>query len=418
VFVVTACLYKDCIIARIMRTILLCATQLCATSLLLISMSGCGGSGATGSGGSGKDILYATDTNDDVFSFSIDPSTGAVTQAAAITLGGEAPGHYSQLAVTPSGSFVYTSTQLGLEINGYSTNSSGALSPISVAPFPVLPSTPLLGIDAFAIDPEGKFLYGSAEYGPTPIGSEYVAGIAGLTIDRTSGNLTPIPGGLSTVSGGRLQWIVIDPTGRFLYGSSIVDSPVPGHNIWGYTIDSGSGVLTAMPGSPFATSQNSQPFVMCVDPMGKFLYVALSNAGSIAAFTIDSSTGALTPVANSPFPTASTPDTQTYELTISPSGKFLYAFNYNGNSIAAFTINSTNGELSTVSGSPFFVNPPGQGQLIVDPSEKFLYVADGSSSAAFIVFDIDQNTGALSPDPISPIVGSQEPFGLAVVKFQ
>ncbi len=157
---------------------------------------------------------------------------------------------------------------------------------------------------------------------------------------------------------------------------------------------------------------------MCVDPTGKFLYVALSNAGSIAAFTIDSSTGALTPVSNSPFPTASTPDTKTYELTISPSGKFLYAFNYNGNTIAAFTINSTNGELTTVSGSPFLINPAGQGQLIVDPSEKFLYVADGSSSAAFIVFDIDQNTGALSPNPISPIAGSQEPFGLAVVKFQ
>jgi hypothetical protein len=83
-----------------MRTILLCAMQLCAASLLLISMSGCGGSRATGSGGSGKDILYATDTNDDVFSFRIDPGTGALTQAAAITLGGAAPGHYSQLAVT------------------------------------------------------------------------------------------------------------------------------------------------------------------------------------------------------------------------------------------------------------------------------------------------------------------------------
>jgi len=410
VIVVTALSLKDCIITRIMRTIFLCATQLCAASLLLISMSGCGGSGATGSGGSGKDILYATDTNDDVFSFSIDPSTGALTQTAAITLGGEAAGHYSQLAVTPSGSFVYTSTQLGAEINGYSTNSSGALSLISGSPFPS-GITNTHGISAFAIDPEGKFLYASTD-------SEFVLGIAGLTIDSTSGILTPIPGGFSAVSGERpLEWIVIDPTGRFLYGSSIADSPVPGHNIWGFTIDSGSGALTAMAGSPFATSQNSQPFVMCVDPTGKFLYVALSNAGSIAAFTIDSSTGALTPVSNSPFPTASTPDTKTYELTISPSGKFLYAFNYNGNTIAAFTINSTNGELTTVSGSPFLINPAGQGQLIVDPSEKFLYVADGSSSAAFIVFDIDQS-GALSPNPISPIAGSQEPFGLAVAKFQ
>ena len=218
-----------------MRTILLCATQLCVTSLLLISMSGCGASGATAPS-SGKEILYATDTNDDVFSFSIDPSTGALTQAAATAPGGEAVGSYSQLAVTPSGGFVYTSTHLGLEINGYSTNSSGALSPISGSPFPV-GITNSQGIFAFAIDSEGKFLYESTEVEsfPAPV---IVVGIAGLTIDSTSGNLTPIPGGFSTVSGGGPpERMIVDPTGRFLYASNINDSSVPGHNIWGFTID-------------------------------------------------------------------------------------------------------------------------------------------------------------------------------------
>jgi len=170
-------------------------------------------------------------------------------------------------------------------------------------------------------------------------------------------------------------------------------------------------------GAPFFTEGDSQPQGIKVDPSGKFLYVALSNSGNIAAFTIDGATGALTGVPDSPFPTASTQFTRTYQLTIVPSGKFLYAFNFNGSTMAAFTIDSTSDVLTTVTGSPFPVIRNGEGEIIVDPSGKFLSKTIGFSPPAFVIFDIDPNTGALTPNPESPVAGSQEPFGLAAAQI-
>jgi DNA-binding beta-propeller fold protein YncE len=73
--------------------------------------------------------------------------------------------------------------------------------------------------------------------------------------------------------------------------------------------------------------------------------------------------------------------TQTYEIAIHPTGKFLYAFNLNGNTVAAFTIDSTSGVLSPISGSPLAITPNAQGDLVVDPSGKFLYLTAGPPPA-------------------------------------
>ncbi len=174
-----------------------------------------------------------------------------------------------------------------------------------------------------------------------------------------------------------------------------------------------------MAGSPFATEGNAQPNGLEIDPSGKFLYVALSNAGSVAGFTIDSTSGGLTPVPSSPFATGSTQFTQTYYLAIAPSGKFLYAFNFNGSSLAAFGIESGSGVLTSIAVSPFPANPLGQGQLVVDPSGKYLYLAIGSSLAnSFDIFDIDANSGALTQNSLSPFSGQQEPTTLLTVNFQ
>jgi 6-phosphogluconolactonase len=55
------------------------------------------------------------------------------------------------------------------------------------------------------------------------------------------------------------------------------------------------------------------PNFMVTDPAGKFLYVANFDGGngvssSISAFTVDSGNGALTPIAGSPFVAGSGPD--------------------------------------------------------------------------------------------------------------
>ena len=315
------------------------------------------------------------------------------------------------MALTPSNSFLYAANNVNSGINGYATNSSGTLSLIAGSPFAVQPTS--VGFGGFAIDSGGRFLYAANQ-------SAY--GIVGFTINNTTGSLTSIPGGAfsSPGNGGPPLHLAIDPTGMFLYASASFDDVFlpPGYNIWAFTIDSQTGALTSMPGSPFLTQGNGQPQGIKVDPSGKFLYVALSNSNSIAAFTINGTTGALTSIPGSPFQTSAGQFTQTYDLTIAPSGKFLYAFNLNGNTMAAFTIDSTSGVLTTLPGSPFAVVPNGESGFIVDPSGQFLYLGLTSGpTTSFVIFNIDPNTGALSPNPVSPVAGSQEPVGLAVAQF-
>src|SRR5712692_5008509 len=73
------------------------------------------------------------------------------------------------------------------------------------------------------------------------------------------------------------------------------------NNVSAYTIDSTTGVLSPVPGSPFAAG--SEPLSVAVDPSGKFAYVVNGNVipGSVSAYTIDSATGALSPITGSPF---------------------------------------------------------------------------------------------------------------------
>ena len=386
-------------------------------SVVLLSFAGCGGNNpATPTQTTAPpppppptttEVLYAANSSNSLFSFKIDQSSGALTQAGSVTPGGETVSN-SAIAITPAGSFLYAANDTVSGINAYSTDSSGDLSLVVGSPFPILPllQPPSAVVLALAIDPKGKFLYASTGAG--------LAGVASFSINASTGALTGT-GGPFTIGIGLLPpGIAIDPTSSFLYATD------QEQNIWGFTIDSQSGVLTSISGSPFlAAADNSQPFGVQVDPSGKFLYAALSNAGSIAGFAIDGSSGALSPVPGSPFPTASTQFTQTYALTIHPSGQFLYAFNFNGNTIAAFRIDSGTGALSPISGSPFAVNPNGEGDLIVDPSGKYLYLTIGSGPpSAFVIFDVDPTTGALTPNAQSPVAGSQDPSGLAVAQFQ
>jgi 6-phosphogluconolactonase len=378
--------------------------------LVLLSLCGCGGSSGNASNGGGQnppattEILYASDVFNSIFAFNINQTSGALTQTASVTPGGDFVGN-SAIAITPSGSYLYAVNDTSAGINGYATNESGTLSLISGSPFPILPAVQpsFPGVEAMAVDPTGRFLYAGSGAG--------FDGIASFSIDASSGALTATGGPFSTGIGTIPAGIAINPAGTFLYATDQEQS------VWAFTIDSQTGTLTSIAGSPFTAG--SQPVGLQVDPSGEFLYVALSNSNSIAAFSIDSASGALTTVPGSPFATASTQFTQTYQLTIHPSGKFLYAFNFNGNTLAAFTINSTTGALSTIPGSPFAINPNAEGDLIVDPSGQFLYLTIGSSlSSAFVIFVIDPTTGAPTPNSQSPVAGDEEPSGLVAVQFQ
>ena len=87
--------------------------------------------------------------------------------------------------------------------------------------------------------------------------------------------------------------------------------------------------------------------VILANPLlAQFVYV--SNSSAIAGYTINTATGALTAVSGSPFPAPSFPQS----VAVDPTGKFVYVPTLSTN-IFGYTINSATGAPASIPRSPF-----------------------------------------------------------------
>jgi 6-phosphogluconolactonase (cycloisomerase 2 family) len=89
----------------------------------------------------------------------------------------------------------------------------------------------------------------------------------------------------------------IDATGNFLFVANQGDNTISGFLI------KPDGTLSAVPGSPFASSGRGPGFVAAT---ANFVYVADQTTNDISIHSIGKN-GALTPIAGSPFPVAVSP---------------------------------------------------------------------------------------------------------------
>jgi 6-phosphogluconolactonase (cycloisomerase 2 family) len=182
--------------------------------------------------------------------------------------------------------------------------------------------------------------------------------------------------------------VVAAPSGRFIYTPDI---GAPQAVISGLSVDTNTGVLTQMSGSPFSTLIMGFPFSIAVHPSGKFFYANLVTLSSIEGWNIDSITGALTSdVEGSPFAVGSSPDQFISSIVIDPNGEFLYVSGPSGG-IFGFRIDANNGVLTAMSGSPFRLLVTGQ--MVIDPSGQYMYAPFAS---AITGMSIDASTGELS----------------------
>jgi len=91
---------------------------------------------------------------------------------------------------------------------------------------------------------------------------------------------------------------------------------------------------------------------------------------------------------------------------------FAYVTNMNSNSISAFEVDPNTGTLSPLPGSPIATGSAPE-FLAADASEQFLYVANSSSNDVS-AFQIDRMTGALTPVPGSRFPAGSVPKGVAL----
>lgn len=130
----------------------------------------------------GKFVVVANGATSNVSVFSLDPSTGKLTEV----LGSPFPcaSGSSAVAIDPGGKFVFVTVGLNADGNtlfGYTIDSAGSLTPVPGTPTALGGGAQGIGV---AVDPSDKFVY------TTIVGRE----VAGFVIDPSTGELTGVPG--------------------------------------------------------------------------------------------------------------------------------------------------------------------------------------------------------------------------------
>ena len=273
---------------------------------------------------SNKFLFVANQGEGTISLFTIDPTSGALTEVLPRTTAGISP---VAMAMDTGGNFLYVANQgANPSILAFSIGPSGALS---------LVGSPI----AIGSSPSGITLSSAGFlYVPVPnFSAIYVFAV-------NSGALTQV--GLPFFVSDGVATLAVDPAGKFLF----VPNPSTG-TVTVLTIQS-DGSLAAGPGA-FAAS--TSPVAATTDLTGKYLYVANFGSTTISQYTIDSTTGALSTFTS----TTSTPTAGTNPTFIihDPNGQFVYVGNQGSSSLTEFTIKSDGSLTSTSNSTTLGVQP-------------------------------------------------------------
>jgi 6-phosphogluconolactonase len=285
----------------------------------------------------GKFLYVANTGSGDISAFTINATTGALSPIAGSPFSVEAG--VSGIAIDPAGAYLYAVSGSSANLWEFSIDSAGALHNLTNSPLLIDASVSDAG--AITIDPSGKYLY---------VTSDSAAGtdIYAFTLNAGTGAASPIAGAVYPVDLFSNS-ILTDPAGKFVIAVSNGSSTLFGL-IAVFSLDSATGKLTAI-GTPSHTG--SDPSSLTTDPSGKFVYVADTADVTISAFTLDSTSGALSVVAGSPFPSGGQGTINgPLGIVADAAGKYIYVCNAS-NDISVFTFNSQTGVLTGLAGSPF-----------------------------------------------------------------
>jgi 6-phosphogluconolactonase len=235
------------------------------------------------------------------------------------------------LAMSPTAPFLFAVNQTSGDVTAYTVDpGTGSLGVLSGSPFPIQPASHPSSV---AISPTGNFLF----VANATEGTIAVFSIGGNGALAQAGIPTSVGAGATPTS------IAVERSGRFLY---VTD---PAHNaVLGFSIQTG-GTLSPVNGSPFLAG--AAPAGLGIDPQGALLFAANSGSNNVSAYAIDSSTGALGQVTGSPFPTGGVGPSA---VAVDADTSFAYVTEAGSHDVAAFNI-ASNGALQPVKGSPFGV---------------------------------------------------------------
>jgi 6-phosphogluconolactonase len=235
----------------------------------------------------GTFLYVANQGSGDIDIFTIDPSTGSLSNAQGspfkITPNNTPASHPSSIAISPNGALLFVSDPTLGTVSVFSIASNGSLTAIAGSPFSMgAGATPTF----LTVDASSRFLY---------VSDPAHNSVLGFSIQSNA--LTPISGS-PFAAGTQPAGMTAGPQGAFLFVANHGSN-----NISAYVIDSKTGALAPVSGSPFATAGHGPNFVAATST---FVYATDQTTNDISAFNIGNN-GTLTPVTGSPFNVATSP---------------------------------------------------------------------------------------------------------------
>lgn len=243
-----------------------------------------------------KSFLYLPMGDTTIRAFSIDRSTGELSEIAGSPYSvPTTTGTASRAVAGKDGQFLFVGSAKSGEVWVYEISATtGALTLVAGSPFTVQHT--FVAADSLAVDASGRFLY---------VGQvDPARGIMAFTIDPSTGALTQVTGSPFHLGVAQLQ---AHAGAEFLLGTAqILDQSgpaAPDPNIYVFSVTS-NGIPTQVFGSPFRTTY--APYDLTILPNEGFVFtfgVDLNTGmqGAIEGFQLNSSTGALTAMSGSPF---------------------------------------------------------------------------------------------------------------------
>jgi 6-phosphogluconolactonase len=286
-----------------------------------------------------KKFLYAINSNGNSISRFNIATDGTLTISSTPTPTGSGP---REAVIDPSGQYLLVTNTLSDNISVYSIdNGTGALTEVAGSPF-----FANIGPAAMVVTPSGKFVYVT-----NPLG--YVTGFS-----FSAGVLTEVAGS-PFAAGSGVSAITVDASESFVYTANTTANTVSG-----FRINSTTGALTPLQGSPYSSTAGTAPSTIAIDPRNTIVYVTTPGSSfSVWAFTIDSTAGVLTAVRGSPFNLLSGGG---LFLQMEPRGNFFYVANQSTAEVAGYQYNSGSGTPTAITGSPFTTGST-PGQMVIVP---------------------------------------------------
>jgi len=347
-------------------------------------------------------FVYVSQSSGSLTAFAEDSMTGDLRmrgyQPTRIITEGNPP-NTDCVTVDPSGQYAYV-VNPGSGTNGviriYAVNTmTGAQT--EIADSPISTSAPLSCLE---FEPSGNFGYAVSRING-------LGKLAGYSRDSNTGKLTELAWSPISI-GGSPSDPAVDPLGKYLYFVDMeITSGIP-TSIYGFSIDSSTGALTAVPGSPLSVSNLAMS--VSLHPLGTYAYISNGSGKSIDLYSIDRQTGTLTQVSAGTIST----DINPAQLVFGVDGIHAYlvsalnaARTSNTGTLSTFQVDTVTGKLTAISDIAAGTIPSA---LVVDSSGKFIYTND---SYNYIRIHLIQSDG--TPKYVRSIASRTGPITMAAL---